>query len=120
MMQLTYSETRTSNRHSNPPLMALLKWFDSTEATAFASTVAEEFTKQFPPQGTPFEKRLERPADKKKFERILKKVFEFSSKTQPNFYVKAKFLKALMSELQQHGHNEETTQKIIEALTVRL
>ena len=100
--------------------MVLLKWFDSTEATAFASTIAEEFTRQFPPRGTPFEKRLERPADRKKFERILKKVFEFSNKTRPNFYVKAKFLKALMSELQQQGHNKETTQKIIEALSVRL
>ena len=100
--------------------MALLKWFDSTEATALATAVAEEFTRKFPPQGTPLEKRLERSPDKKKFEKILAKVFQFAEQTKPNFYVKAKLLKALSSELQNHGHNEQTARKIVETLAVRL
>ncbi|HCB12837.1 MAG TPA: hypothetical protein DEP36_04610 [Gammaproteobacteria bacterium] len=98
----------------------LLRWFDSREAVAFAKTIINEFNTVFPPGSNPEVGKLTRPKDFKKLERILEKIFTFTQEKQLNFYVKSRFLNALMWELKEHGYDETFVKRFMETITPRL
>jgi len=98
----------------------LLRWFDSREALAFAKTVVEEFNTSFPPGSNPEIGKLTRPKDFKKLERILEQIFTFAKEKRLNFYLKSRFLNALMWELKERGYDETFVKRFMETITPRL
>ncbi|WP_041065327.1 hypothetical protein [Thiolapillus brandeum] len=100
--------------------MAILQWFDASQAIHFAKEISEEFARQFPPKGLTLEERLTRSKDRKKFEKVLKQIFLYAESNPMNFYVKARFLKALMANLEAQGQDSATVNKLIEALATKL
>lgn len=98
----------------------LLRWFDSREAVAFAKTIVDEFSTTFPPGSNPELGKLSRHKDFKKLERLLEQVFTFAKEKRLNFYLKARFLNAMMWELKERGYDETFVKRFMETITPRL
>ena len=98
----------------------LLRWFDSREAVAFAKIVAEELNTTFPPGSILELGKLTRPKDLKKIERILERIFTFAKEKHLNFYIKSRFLNALMYELKERGYDETFIKRFVNNITLRL
>lgn len=83
--------------------MRLLRWFDTSELTAFAEVIAGDYVKlrkSVALRGDSDDKKH------RKFEKLTQRVEEFHESRHLNFYQKAKMLDAIKGALHESGIEE--------------
>jgi hypothetical protein len=90
----------------------ILDWFNAGEAVSFAQEIVRDINLLFPPSE---QKGKAIPAKEyqRKFDSLIVRIREFSTKRKLNIYKKAKLLNTIKWEMQDAGHEEAIINEFI-------
>lgn len=96
-----------------------IKWFNASEAVAFAEEIVREIEKLFP-----LEERQARPRnaqkEQKRLTSLLARVRAYALKAPLNLYKKAKFLNTVKWKLRDAGHDDVFVSDVVALLATAL